>query len=140
MQRAMLRVDSQKAQAILLSLRETERESPMAKQYANFWCILFGCSVKIRRHGVPHRQAGRQPSKAAGSQSVSQSNQTSKQQQEQAGRQTESEGSECVCEREREGEGELAATGATVHNAFPVSNKPTALGQPGFPPESLMSY
>jgi len=26
------------------------------------------------------------------------------------------------------------------HNAFPVSNKPTALGQPGFPLESLMSY
>lgn len=102
MQRAMLRVDSQKAQAVLLSLREAERESPMAKQYANFWCILFGCSVKIRRNGVPHRQAGRQLSKAAGSQSVSQSNQTSKQQQqEQADRQT-ARGS--VCARERGGE------------------------------------
>lgn len=114
----------------------------MAKQYANFWCILFGCSVKIRRHGVPNRQSSRQASPAklqAVSQSVSQSNQTSKQQQqeEQADRQT-ARGS--VCEREREREGELAATGATVHNAFPVSNKPTALGQPGFPPESLMSY
>lgn len=76
-------------------------------------------------------QAGRQPSKAAGSQSV----QSNKQTTTTTGRQTDREG-KFVCEREEE----LAATGATVHNAFPVSNKPTALGQPGFPPESLMSY
>lgn len=75
----------------------------MAKQYANFWCILFGCSVKIRRHGVPNRQSSRQASPAklqAVSQSVSpikQANNNNKK-----NRQTDRQRGE-VCERGRAG-------------------------------------
>lgn len=41
---------------------------------------------------------------------------------------------------EREGCIHIYRKRARDRQTFPVSNKPTALGQPGFPPESLMSY